>query len=508
MHPLRRLALALALPLALGFPPAAWAQEKAPDKPPEKAERATAPAGFDAQRTVTRHSLNRPEGALAYTATVEFLPLTAGAEEKVAARLFTTTYTLDGAEPDKRPVAFVFNGGPGAASAYLHLGALGPKVVSFGPDGALPPVPAPVVENPDSWLAFTDLVFIDPVGTGYSRATEPGEEAEKRFWGVEADARSLSEAVRLWTARNGRWASPKFLVGESYGGFRIAAMAEELHDQAGIAVNGLIMVSPVIDFATIRDDALLAPMLTLPSLAASAAAHGKAPGTPQEAARTAETFALNGYVTGLARLDLGRLEEARPFFAEVARTVGLPPELVERNRGRIPSGLFTREILRERGLIASVYDGTFTGADPTPGAGRPPFDPFLAGTEPVYSTAFAGYAAGDLGFRTDTPFRLLSDRVNRAWDWPRQAYPSAVEELQEVLSLQPSLRVMIAHGLTDLITPYMASRWIANRLELPDGQRERVTLPVYAGGHMMYTLPEPRRQLFEDARKLVEAATR
>ena len=500
------LAFALALPLALTSPAPTWAQDKAQ---PEKTGETAKAAAFDAQRTVTHHTLARPEGALAYTAVAEFLPLTDGPKEEVAARVFTTSYTLDGAEPGSRPVAFVFNGGPGAASAYLHLGALGPKVVTFNEDGSLLPPPAPVVDNPDSWLAFTDLVFIDPVGTGYSRALKPDEDAEKRFWSPEADVRSLSELVRLWIARNGRWQSPKFLVGESYGGFRIARMAEELLDPNGIAVSGLIMVSPVIDFATIRDrDGLLAPALVLPSIAASAAALGRAPGTAEAAAAAAERFAMDGYLTGLAGIDYGRLEEAEGFFAEVARMVGLPEELIRRHRGRVPASLFTREILRDKGQVTSVYDGTFTALDPDPAAARLSSDPFLTGTLPTYTTAFADYVTRDLGFRTDTPFRLLSDRVNRGWEWPRQANSSAVDALQEVLALQPSLRVLIAHGRTDLITPYMASRWVAGRLELPAGQRDRVTLTVYRGGHMMYTLAEERAKLAVDARALVEAATR
>lgn len=507
--PVRRTALALALLVAPIIAGPALAAEGGADKPDKPARAEKAEPSFDAQRTVTRHTLAHPVGPIAYTAVAEFLPLREGAKEEIAGRVFTVTYTADGPAPRRRPVAFVFNGGPGAASAYLHMGALGPKIVTFGEDGALPAPPAPVVDNPDSWLAFADLVFVDPVGTGYSRATKTEDDAEKRFWKVDADARAMAEIVRLWLTRNGRWSSPTLLVGESYGGFRIATMADELIQRTGVAVSGLIMVSPVVDFATIRDESgLLGPALKLPSYAASAAAHGLASGTPEQAAAAAERFALGGYLTGLAGLDYRRLDEARGFFAEVARATGLPEELVVRHRGRVPAGVFARELLRPRGRIASIYDGTFTAADPDPAAARLPYDPFLKGTIPAYTAAFAGYAAEALGVRTEVPFRLLSDRVNRGWEWPRMNQPSAVDELQTALTLQPSLRVLIAHGRTDLITPYMASRWVAARLELPAGQSDRVRVAVYEGGHMMYTRAAGRARLAADARALVEAVAR
>ncbi|HYF87855.1 S10 family peptidase [Azospirillum sp.] len=464
--------------------------------------------GFDPQRSVTRHGLPLPGGALAYSATAEFLPLRDGAREELAARIFTVSYTADPKSPadGPRPVTFVFNGGPGAASAYMHLGAAGPKVVAFGPDGTLPPPPAALVDNPDSWLAFTDLVFVDPVGTGFSRAVKP-DETEKRFWSVDGDARAMAEIVRLWLTRQGRWSSPTFLAGESYGGFRIAKMADELIDQVGLAVNGLILVSPVVDFAAIDEDGILGPAWKLPPMAA-AAALGRRPGTPEQAAEAAERFALGPYLAGLAGLDYGRLDAGQDVFAEVARITGLPVEIVRRQRGRVPMGVFTRELLRDQGRILSIYDGTFTAADPDPGAARIPFDPFLKGTVPTYTTAFAAYAHDALGVRTDAPYRLLSDRVNRNWEWPRMSVPSAVDALQTALTLQPALRVLIVHGRTDLITPYMASRWVASRLELPAGERDRVAVTVHPGGHMMYTRAEGRAALAADARALVEESLR
>lgn len=512
--PLPRLSRAAAglTALALVLSAPAWGQDadKGTAKPPAPA---AGKAAFDAQRTVTHHTLPQAAGPLAYTAVAEYLPLTEDGKDEPAARVFTVTYTADipaGTTAPPRPVAFVFNGGPGAAAAYLHLGALGPKIVRFNPDGSIARPPAAVVDNPDSWLAFTDLVFIDPVGTGYSRGLSGGEEAEKRFWSPDGDARAMAEIVRLWLARTGRWDSPKLLVGESYGGFRIARMAAELVDRQGVFLNGLVMLSPAVDFATVSEgpSGLLAAAFKLPSYAASAAFHGLAQGTPEEAAQQAERFALTEYLAGLATLDVGRLDASAPLFADVARRIGLPAEMVARHRGRVPARSFIREIVRDRGRVASLYDGTFTGPDPDPGSPRVGDDPFLAGTLPVYATAFAGYVQRDLGFRTDTPFTLLSERVNRNWEWPRMSVPSATDALQSALALTPGLRVLIAHGLTDLITPYMGSAWIARNLELPAGERDRVAVRTYTGGHMMYTLAPSRAALAADARALVDAALR
>lgn len=519
MPPLSHRALALfsvPLPVALGaaligglMANPGWAQDR-PDKAEGPTTESQREPTFDAQRRVTQHIVPLAAGPLAYSATAEFLPLRDGPKEELAARIFTVSYRAEqsGASQPPRPVTFVFNGGPGAASAYMHLGAAGPRVVTFAADGALAGPPARLIDNSDTWLAFTDLVFVDPVGTGYSRATKTDGDGEKRFWSVEGDAKAMAEVVRLWLTRNERWSSPTFLAGESYGGFRIAKMADELIQNTGLAVNGLILVSPVVDFASIDEDGLLATAFKLPAMAATAAAFGRAPGTPEQAAQKAEEFAMSGYLTGLAGLDYGRLDQAQGFFTQVAGVVGLPVDLVVRQRGRVPMGLFTRELLRADGRVLSIYDGTFTAADPDPGVARLPFDPFLKGTVSTYTTAFAGYAAESLGVRGDLAYRLLSDRVNRGWEWPRMSAPNATDSLQTALTLQPSLRVLIAHGRTDLITPYMASRWIAARLELPPQERDRVRVSVHEGGHMMYTRATGRAALAADARALIEDALR
>jgi carboxypeptidase C (cathepsin A) len=242
---------------------------------------------------------------LQVAATAEFLPITNGKGDTTA-EIFVTSYVAKDAPAAQRPVTFLFNGGPGAASAFLHLGAVGPRVLVTNADGTLPPPPVRLEDNPASWIAFTDLVFVDPVGTGYSRATGKDEDADKSFWGVRADVRTLSEVVRLWLTRNGRWSTPKYLAGESYGGFRIAMMARNLQRDAGVEINGLIMVSPALEFSLIfgGDYDLLSWATRLPTLVASSHAWGLgARGSSEAGAMTQvdiERFALNDYLVGLA----------------------------------------------------------------------------------------------------------------------------------------------------------------------------------------------------------------
>jgi carboxypeptidase C (cathepsin A) len=482
--------------------------ESAKPEPAAKADTALAPTAFDAQRSVTHHTLTRNGTSLAYTAVAEFLPVKDGVKDEVTARVFTVTYTLDTPEDGRRPVAFVFNGGPGAASAYLHMGALGPKAVRFNPDGSLPPPPLPVIDNPDTWLRFTDLVFIDPVGTGFSRGTKTDGDGEKRFWKIDGDATSLSEIVRLWLVRQNRLDAPKLLVGESYGGFRVVKMANELFSKVGIAVNGLVMVSPVVDFATIDggEASVLATALRLPPMAAAAAANGRADGPPEEAATRAERFAVTDYLSGLATVDYRNLAASAGLFAAVSRLTGLPEDVIARNRGRVSPGTFARELRRGEGLLLSVYDATFVGFDPDPGADHAKHDPFLTGTLPAYATAFADYAQRELGVRSELPFHLLSERVGQGWEWPRGDNPSAMEDLQKMLALTPGLKVLIAHGRTDLVTPYTASAWVARHLNLPPGAPpDTVALKVYEGGHMMYTRTSERARLANDVEAMVLA---
>jgi carboxypeptidase C (cathepsin A) len=447
---------------------------------------------------------------LQVAATAEFLPITNGKGDTTA-EIFVTSYVAKDAPAAQRPVTFLFNGGPGAASAFLHLGAVGPRVLVTNADGTLPPPPVRLEDNPASWIAFTDLVFVDPVGTGYSRASGKDEDADKSFWGVRADVRTSSEVVRLWLTRNGRWSTPKYLAGESYGGFRIAMMARNLQRDAGVEINGLIMVSPALEFSLIfgGDYDLLSWATRLPTLVASSHAWGLgARGSSEAGAMTQadiERFALNDYLVGLAN---GGGED-QAFIERVAGLLGLPAAVVARQHGRVPAEIFAKELLHERGRVLSIYDGTVAGPDPDPERQTAGPDPLLDAVIAPYSSAFNAYVRGELGFETDAPFRLLNRRVSGEWDWDAgrdgsQGYVGVMDTLQDALALNPAMRVLVVHGIHDMVTPYLASRWLVDRLRLLPEVRANVRTIEYEGGHMMYMRPTERTRLAHDVRHLYE----
>jgi len=449
---------------------------------------------------VTSHTLTLNGRPLAYTATAGTFPLYGPTGERTAA-VFYTAYVAKDASPT-RPITFVFNGGPGAASAYLHLGLVGPKILDFGPSGR-DGAHAALIDNPQSWLAFTDLVIIDPIGTGWSRTAKADDSS---FFGVQADAQVMAKVIALYLARSGRSGSPKYLLGESYGGFRAAKTAQALRQSQGVIVAGVIMLSPLIDGSLIfgSNRYALGAALQLPSLAATELERRGA-FTPQ-ALSDAERFAMTDYLATLAgAAPTG--EAARAFYAHIAELTGLSPELVTRTRGFVRDAFLKH--LRERDqAVVSIYDAALTAPDPYPdGDGRGP-DPVLEGFTRAYGGAFAAYARDTLGFKTDMTYQLLSMEVNNKWKWGesegsrRQA--NASDDIRELLSLDPSFRLLVAHGYSDLITPYGVSRYVLDHLprELADG---RTALKLYRGGHMLYTIPASRAAFAADAKAFYEA---
>jgi carboxypeptidase C (cathepsin A) len=444
---------------------------------------------------------------LRYRATAETLPVR-DRKGKTVADIFVVSYLAEDADKANRPVTFLFNGGPGAASAFLMLGAAGPKVLVTNDDGTVPRPPARLKDNPESWLSFTDLVFVDPVGTGFSRPTDTGDKADEPFWDVRGDVDTLSELVRLWLTRNERWASPTFLAGESYGGFRAVMMARALQRDQGVEVSGLVLVSPALEFSLLDGEVhhLLPWALRLPSMAASARAQGKAPAVPREAV---ERFALTDYLLDLAAMDR---PEDRPTAAErrVAELLGLPERIVDRHDGRIPISVFAKELLRDDGRVLSLYEGSIDSPDPNPDESRLGPDPMLDGVLAPYATAFNAYVRSELGYETDTPYRILNRDVSRNWDWGDgrrdRGDVGALDALESIMALNPSLRVLVAHGIYDLVTPYFASAWLLDRMALPEAVKENARLRVYEGGHMLYMRPSERARLTRDVRELYESA--
>lgn len=441
---------------------------------------------------------------LAYRTVVEKITLVNGKGEPTAS-IFAVAYIADHAA-GPRPVAFVFNGGPGAASVYLHLGALGPRVLDTPPSGAVPNPPFRLIDNPSTWLAFTDLVFVDPVGTGFSRAEGKGEDRNKPFWNVKGDLQSLAAVVRRWLDRHDRWGSPLFLVGESYGGLRAAGLARTLSQDEGVAVSGLVLVSPALDTELLHFDIsnTLAPAFELPSEAASAAAlAGK---SPTEAAAAAEAFALSDYVSGLTRI-AGIPAINDPLIARVSTLTGLPAWVVQSERGRVPAGQFVHELRRPQHQILSRYDATVARAAAANPWDDETGDPILEGGLAAFTSAFGDYAINELGYRTELRYKVLADQVGGQWNWDdaRKGDDSlglALTSLQQTLLARPKTKVLVVNGRYDLVTPYLASRWLIDQLSLPPDIRKDIRLRVYEGGHMMYMRPKSREALFADARQL------
>ena len=454
--------------------------------------------------SITEHAIDIPAGKLAYTATAGTFPLFDQSGERSAAIFYTAFVaktndkTNDMGGDPARPVTFVFNGGPGAGSAFLNLGLVGPRIAVFGNgfDGAH----LRLADNPDTWLAFTDLVMIDPVGAGWSRAVKP--DGANAFWSVHRDAESLAKVIALYVAKNSRASSPKYILGESYGGFRAAKVAQALRSHQGIITNGILMVSPMIEgqFHFGGDRFALGAALALPSLAA---AELERKGTFSTAALAqAEHFAMTDYLTTLTGPP-PQGEAARAFYATVAQITGLPEDVVARERGFIRDA-YVKNLRGADHKIVSHYDVTFAVADPDPESpsARGP-DPILDGFIRAYGSAFVGYARDELGFKTEITYNLLASEVAGKWDWEDDGHApaSAAEDLRQLLALTPSFRLMIAHGFADLVTPYSNSRYVLNHIP-PNVEGERAELKLYRGGHMFYTDPQSRKAFTTDARTM------
>jgi carboxypeptidase C (cathepsin A) len=441
--------------------------------------------------STTEQTIQLASGAsLAYTATAGTLALYDQSGEQTAA-VFYTAYVAKNADASPRPLTFGFNGGPGAASAYLHLGLVGPKILQFGDrnDAAT----AQLRSNPQTWLEFTDLVMIDPVGSGWSRAAK--SDGNDAFRGVRRDADFFAKVIALYTSRNGRSASPKYLLGESYGGFRAAKVARALQQDQGIVVSGIVMVSPMLEGALQfgGDRFALGAALQLPSLAAAEFTRKKS-FSPQAMAEV-ERFAMTEYLTTLAGA-VPQGQAARAFYARVAKLTGIPEEDVAKARGFVRE-LYLKGLSSADGMIVSRYDGAIATDDPFPESrsdrGN---DPVLDGFTRAYAGAFSGYAREELGFRTDMTYVLLS---GGNWDWREggRGEPSVSDDLRILLANNPSFRLVIAHGYADLVTPYLSSRYVIDHLP-PVTQPERVQLRLYSGGHMFYVADEPRKSFSAD----------
>lgn len=488
-----------------------------------------------------------PEAELDYEAVARWTVLRE-AEEPVA-EMFSVSYlagTEDAPADLDRPVTFVFNGGPGASSAYLHLGALGPSRVAFNDDGTAPPPPSRLVPNEESWLAFSDLVFIDPIGTGFSRLVKPGtagkaddgsasgepkgagagaagpdaDKAAKRFFAFQRDLDSIGEFIRRWLTAHDRWGSPIFIAGESYGGYRVARLAKLLPEKYGVGLNGVVIISPALELSLLNpgDYDIAAWVDLLPTMAAAAHQNGLGrvldpDAEIAEVIEAAEEFATSHYVAFLTQGASMPAERRSEVLGRVADFIGLSPELVQRAEGRVPIHRYVRELRATDAEVVGLYDASMVSANPFPdrdGMSWP--DPTLSGIERIFAAGANQQIRSVIGVDTDREYFLLSHEVNQSWaeDSERSwAAPpqGAVDDLRYALALNPHTRYFLCHGRFDLVTPYHSSDRLVNLMRLREHDQNRLTTEHYLGGHMFYTWTESRRAFRDAMTRFYAAAT-
>ena len=500
----RRLCVCLALASTV-LP--AQAQQAADDHPPRKsrAEADGQPAGPrpPAPDAVTHQALDLPGRSLHFTATAGFVRIL-GDDGTPEADIGMTAYALDGADPAARPVTFVVNGGPGMSSAWLQMGAVGPWRVPLVPGPSASDAPLP---NPDTWLDFTDLVFIDPVGTGYSGFVPPAnEEAKKRLWSVGGDIDALSQAIRRWLDRSGRITSTKYLLGESYGGFRAPLLARRLAEHDGVGLRGLVMVSPLFDYGN-RSGALnvLGDAALLPSMAATVRS-GKGEAVSRADLADVESYANGTFIADVLRgiadpAALGRVVD------RVGALTGLDAAVVRDHRGLVDAWLFQHQHDRGAGRVDSAYDGTVSLPDPFPEVpeGRN-VDPSLDGLyAPVTGAMLSIYDR--LHWHPEGQvYRLFDPEAANRWDYGRGFFrPQSFAALRQDLALDPRLHVLVGHGLFDLVTPYDGTQVLLNQIP-PASGGDRVKLVTYPGGHMFYSRDAARAAFRVEAEALVGGA--
>ena len=467
-------------------------------------------ATTDGPPSVTRHEIRVGQRTLRYTVTTGVMPLKSAAGE-TEARIFYMAYTLDGVnDAARRPLMFSFNGGPGSSSVWLHLGALGPRRVQMMPDGAMPPPPFQLVDNEHTWLDFTDLVFIDPVGTGYSRAARP--DLANKFFGLQGDIQSVGEFIRLYLVKNGRWTSPLFLVGESYGTTRAAGLSGYLVER-GIAFNGVMLVSTVMNFQTTRfargND--LPYVLFLPTYSAIAWYHKRLPADVQgmglrRLLDEVERWAATDYTVALAKGDRLTQTERQEVIDRLNRYTGLSKTFIDNSDLRIEIQRFDKELLRDQRRTVGRLDGRFKGIDESAASERPDFDPSMAAIRPPYTATFNQYVRAELGFRSDLEYYILGGGVGR-WDWGvDNGYADTADALRSAFAKNPYMKLFVASGYYDLATPYFAAEYTLRHMSLDPSLRPNVTSTFYEAGHMMYIDQTSLAQLKRDAAAFVQNA--
>lgn len=447
---------------------------------------------------------------LVYTARAGAIPLKDPFDE-TEAEIFFTAYELDGV-PDRaaRPLTFAFNGGPGSASIWLHMGALGPKRVVMEKEGWMPSPPYRYEDNAASWLDQTDLVFIDPVGTGFSRAAK--EDLDKKFWSFKGDIESVGEFIRLYLTRSKRWTSPLFLAGESYGTTRAAGLAGHLVDR-GIAFNGIVLISTVLDIGTIRfmPGHDLPYQLFVPTYAATAWYHGRLAADLQKRALPdlmAEVKAWAEADLTLALMKGDRLTDAerRSVAKKLARYTGLSLDYVLGTNLRVEIHRFCKELLRDGRRSVGRLDSRFKGVEALAITERPEFDPSMLAITPPYTAAFSQYVRGELRIETDLTYETLSRAVNEKWEWEKGHMPATGEALRSAIAKNPYMKVFVAQGYYDLATPLFATEYMLSHMNVDPAFRGNIEMENYEAGHMFYLDEASLAGFREDVERFVATA--
>ena len=465
-----------------------------------------------AEPVVTHHQITVGGKLLKYTVTTGKLPIK-NAQGETEAEIFFMAYTADRTGgPETRPLMFSFNGGPGSASVWLHLGAIGPRRVKMMPDGMMPSPPYQLVDNAYTWLDQTDLVFIDPVGTGYSRPSKP--ELGQKFWGVQGDLESVGEFIRLYLTRYERWTSPLFLVGESYGTTRAAGLSGYLIEHSGIAFNGIVLVSSILNFETadFTRGNELPYTLFLPTYTATAWYHKKLPADLQAKPLRAvldesEAFASEGYPRALGFGTRLSADQRAAALDQLTRLTGLNRDYVDRSDLRVDIQHFCKELLRDQRRTVGRIDSRYKGIDESVEDATPEYDPSLAATRPPYTATMNQYVRTELGYKTDLPYYILGGGIG-PWDWgsARAGFPDVSGALRAAFAKNPDMKLFVASGHYDLATPYFATKYTLDHLGLEPEERARVTTREYEAGHMMYVDTGELQKLHGDVSAFLTAA--
>jgi carboxypeptidase C (cathepsin A) len=499
------------------FATALFAQEAAPAPKPayekETGEKKSAEKEKDGPKdniVTTSHTVTIGGEAIKYTARAGTMVMK-DEDGKALASFFFVAYTKDGADPARRPITFTFNGGPGSSSVWLHMGAFGPRRVVYADDeGHAARPPYRTVDNESSLLDVTDLVFIDPVTTGFSRSIPVKEDA--KYHGVTEDVRSVGEFIRLWTSRYNRWASPKFLAGESYGTTRAAGLAGWLHDE-GYYLNGIVLLSSILNFQTARFDTGndLPYILFLPTYTAIGWYHHRLSpdlqnGTLENAVAMSEKYALGPYTAALMQGDRITEEERHSVAAHLANLTGLSADFIDRANLRIEIERFDKELLRAQRLTVGRLDGRFKGRDRDAAGEEPEFDPSMAAIMGEYTGVFNDYIRRDLKFESDLPYEILTSRV-RPWSFDRNnnRYLDVAETLRGAMAQNPFLHVFVANGYYDLATPFAATRYTFARMQNEPDLAKNVSMDYFRAGHMMYIDRNEHAKLKKDVAEFIRA---